>query len=76
MTIYKVTIDAVDGDRFYIAGSPDVAELLAFLQRYDHEGSSVVLDWMVRVGTDVHNQGIVADPERIERILRGEESPT
>lgn len=71
--LYKVTIDAVDGERFYCAGGPARDELLVFLQRYDHEGSTVTLDWCAT--GDAGEPGLCADPERIYRILAGNEEP-
>jgi hypothetical protein len=70
--LYKITIDAVDGERFYVAGGPDKAELLDFLSRYDHEGSTVTLDWC-STANDTSVPGLSADPERIYRILTGQE---
>lgn len=72
MMLYKVTIDAVDGERFYVAGGPHRGELLAFLQRYDHEGSAVTLDWAT-TADDGRTPGLSADPERIYRILAEQE---
>lgn len=37
----KVTIGAVDGERSYIVITPSAKEALAFLQEYDHEGSTI-----------------------------------
>lgn len=71
--LYKVTIDAVDGERFFCAGGPERAELLAFLIAHDHEGSSITLDWC-DVGDNDNQPGLSADPDRIYRILKGDES--
>jgi hypothetical protein len=68
---YKVTIDAVDGERFYIAGGPDRTELLAFLHDHDHEGSSITLDWCQT--TEGGDPGLTSDSDRVYRILAGEE---
>lgn len=69
--LYKVVIHAVDGERFYVAGGPDRAELLAFLKLYDHEGSSVSLEWVATVNEGVPGQ--TDDAERMYRILVGQE---
>ena len=42
--VFKGTIDAVDGVRSYIIISPDRGEVLRFLQKYDHEGSTLIVD--------------------------------
>lgn len=39
--IYKVYISGVDQETFMSAVRHDPEEALAFLQRYDHEGSSI-----------------------------------
>lgn len=46
----KVTVDAVDGERFYTIGTPSAQEALAFLERYDHEGSTVVVEEVIGIG--------------------------
>lgn len=42
--LFKGAVDAVDGVRSYVIISPDRAEVLAFLKKYDHEGSTLVVD--------------------------------
>lgn len=46
MNQLKVHIDAVDGDTFYTAGTlaGNKNILLQFLEKYDHEGSSISLE--------------------------------
>lgn len=42
--IFKLNISCVDGETFYSMGSNSREQLFKFLERYDHEGSSVSLD--------------------------------
>ena len=67
--LYKVTIDAVDGEHFYIAGGSHKPGLLAFLERFDHEGSTVTLEIDVDVPSFERPHVTVTDPERIYAIL-------
>ena len=68
--LYKITIDAVDGERFYTAGGPDRTELLAFLHQYDHEGSSISLEWRA---TQDGVPNVTFDSDLAYKILAGEE---
>jgi hypothetical protein len=70
---YKVTIDGVDGERFYVAGGPDKAELLTFLMTHDHEGSSVRLEWCAT--GDEGARCVTFDAEFVYHILAGDEVP-
>lgn len=78
ITLYNVTVSAVDGISGYDISTPDRAEALAFLGKFDHEGSSVLLRlWYVRIRDHRVEKARVSktvDGEQVYQLLRGEQS--
>ena len=82
VTMYDVSIDAVSGDRYHTCMTPDRAEALASLEKYDHEGSSVTLRTMQVTTTrkatgeiqhrDLGAERLIENPELAYQILKGE----
>lgn len=41
MIVYKINISCVDGVTFYSCGADNLKQIKNFLEKYDHEGSSI-----------------------------------
>lgn len=65
--IYNLSIFCVDGETIYGLISSDKKLLLNYLDKYDHEGSSVSM--VKKIGEEFIN---IDDPEKVYEELRSE----
>lgn len=70
-TMYKINIDCVDNTTYYAmaAMSSDKKYLLEFLQKYDHEGSSLLLQIYNSIENDGQLEREISNPKEIYKEL-------
>lgn len=67
---FKLFVGCVDGDTFYVLGTSSNELALNFLNRYDHEGSTVSLEIWPEDIQATERLLEITDPERVYDVLK------